>query len=67
VEHGGDGLQLWIVTVNILKKDSQIDGNGCFSSLAGERSQTSPYHKELACSEVLHRVSYITGYSENGN
>jgi len=46
VADGGEGLQIWRVTANILNKQSQTADTGWSSSLGLGTEQTTPYCKE---------------------
>jgi hypothetical protein len=52
---GGDGLQVLRAVVNILTKHSWTTSRWPFSTRFNVRPET-PYYKEPACYEMLHRA-----------
>jgi hypothetical protein len=47
VADGGNGLQIWRVTANILNRQSRIADNGWSSSLGVGRGATTPHRKKI--------------------
>jgi hypothetical protein len=58
VADGGDGLQIWRVTVNILNKQSRTSDRGWSSSLGFGRGLTIHHRKN---SNLLRNVSHSLG------
>jgi len=55
--HGGNSLQIWMVTVNILNKQLQTAYKGWSSSWGLDKELTTPHHKQPSCYEMSHKAS----------